>query len=105
MSRTVSTRPAPATPIRNSVPERTCVGCRSKAHRSDLVRLVAEDSGTGVRVRLDRGAVAPGRGAWLHERPDCLDRALARRAVTRALRLAEQVDTSAITEWAESIRR
>src|SRR5690606_42165923 len=53
---------------------RTCVGCRSKAHRSDLVRLVVDRRAAAPVVVVDPRAVMPGRGVWLHQRPDCLDR-------------------------------
>ena len=70
-----------------SGPVRTCVGCRTKALRSALVRVVAVPGTT--QVVLDRRGDAPGRGAWLHEQHSCLDRALARHAVPRALRLQD----------------
>ena len=63
-------------------PERTCVGCRDKASRSTLVRVVLVD---GVVV-VDEGAALPGRGAWLHREPECLERAVKRRAFARAFR-------------------
>lgn len=60
------------------------------------MRVVAVPGTT--QVVLDRRGDAPGRGAWLHERHSCLDRALARHAVPRALRLqgadASQVEAA-----------
>ncbi|MFN3866944.1 MAG: YlxR family protein [Demequina sp.] len=64
------------------VPVRTCVGCRGKASRSVLVRLVLEDD----RVVVDEHGNKPGRGAWLHPDPDCVALALRRRQFGRALR-------------------
>jgi uncharacterized protein len=83
------------------VPERTCVGCRGKAPRSVLMRIVAVRAGDGsatgaATAELDGRRRLPGRGAWLHPSPDCLDLALRRRALTRALRVAGPLDTSGL---------
>jgi predicted RNA-binding protein YlxR (DUF448 family) len=71
------------TPARRHEPERTCVGCREKAPKRDLVRLVA---GAPGRVRVDPTGKAPGRGAYLHRDPECLRLALRRGAIAYALR-------------------
>jgi len=78
---------------------RTCVGCRSRAPRSALVRLVARRTTPDPSVVVDEPASAPGRGAWVHPHPDCLDRALTRRAIPRALRLAAPVDLQPVRAW------
>ncbi len=64
----------------SSVPERTCIGCGAKAAQPLLVRLVARDG----RVEVDRRG--GGRGAWIHARGACVERAARRRAFGRALR-------------------
>jgi len=43
----------------------------------------------------------PGRGAWLHPDPECLDQAVRRRAVARALRVQAPVDLSAVASHLE----
>ncbi len=63
-------------------PERTCVGCRRRAASCELVRLAVVD-GT---VRVDARRRLPGRGAYLHPARDCVERAIGRRAIPRALR-------------------
>ncbi|HWV49735.1 MAG TPA: YlxR family protein [Microbacterium sp.] len=73
-------------------PVRTCVGCRARASRSDLLRVVAQD---GALI-IDERAVLPGRGAWVHPEPECLDKALRRRAFARALRVTAPLDTQTI---------
>ena len=62
-------------------PVRTCVGCGQKAGQPALVRLRAAEGA----VVVDR-ARSGGRGAWLHPAAACLDRAVKRRALPRALR-------------------
>ena len=65
-----------------SPPVRTCIGCRERTEKSQLLRLVARD-GT---VDIDHRQILPGRGAYLHPRPACLEQALKRRSLGRALR-------------------
>ena len=65
-------------------PERTCVGCRGKDVKANLIRL-AWDVAAG-RVVVDRAGTAPGRGAYVH--PSCTEKAA--RAVGRTLK--RQVD-------------
>ncbi|UIJ36598.1 YlxR family protein [Allobranchiibius sp. GilTou73] len=64
---------------------RTCVGCRQRADRSQLLRIAAiAVDGAWCAVPNGRGR-HPGRGAWLHPRADCLEQAVRRRALQRAL--------------------
>jgi predicted RNA-binding protein YlxR (DUF448 family) len=59
-----------------------CVGCRGRAAKSDLIRLVARD---GAAV-VDQQQKQPGRGAYLHPRAACLEQAVKRRTLGHALR-------------------
>ncbi|WP_460863549.1 YlxR family protein [Nocardiopsis coralliicola] len=71
---------------------RTCVGCRSRAPQSGLLRLVAD----GGRVLPDPRGTAPGRGAYLHPDPECWRAAQRRRPWPRAFRAAGRYDDSAV---------
>lgn len=62
---------------------RTCVGCKARAVKSDLLRVVAVDG----EIVADPLARSPGRGAYLHPSQECLERARRRRAFPRALRV------------------
>jgi len=66
--------------------ERTCVGCGRKGdprvEPGALLRLAAP----GGQLQVDDRRRLGGRGAWLHPDPACLERALRRRALPRALR-------------------
>ena len=73
-------------------PVRTCVGCRARAPRSALLRVVSIDS----LLVPDERATMPGRGAWVHETPACVEAALRRRAFVRALRVSGQLDTQTL---------
>jgi predicted RNA-binding protein YlxR (DUF448 family) len=73
-------------------PLRTCVGCRERGNKRGLVRLVAV-AGDGVRV--DRTGSAPGRGAYVHPDAACVEAAIARGALARALRVGLNADGAA----------
>jgi len=60
---------------------RTCVGCRGRASRGELLRFVLRD---GEPVP-DPERTLPGRGAWLHDSEDCRALAERRGALLRAL--------------------
>jgi uncharacterized protein len=77
-------------------PQRTCVGCRRRADRSRLLRVVAGRAGDVVSLLPDVRARLPGRGAWLHPDTACLDLAERRRAFPRALRLQGPVELSGV---------
>lgn len=79
-------------PVDVSAPMRTCIGCRRKAGKADLLRMV----GSGTHVVPDPAAVRPGRGAYLHRRMDCLNLAERRRAFQRALRTAAALDLAEV---------
>jgi len=85
----------PRRPATSPEPVRTCVGCRGKAPQVELVRVVAADG----RLRVDRRA--PGRGAWLHARPDCFAAAARRRAFAHALRA--EVGAGAVADLGRSL--
>lgn len=63
-------------------PVRMCAGCRQRADKAELVRIVARD-GVGT---VDPTRTAPGRGVYLHPRSACLDQAVKRRSMGRLLR-------------------
>ncbi|WP_179968262.1 YlxR family protein [Mycobacterium conspicuum] len=82
-----------------SVPVRTCVGCRKRELAVELLRVVAVSNGNGeFAAVVDTARSLPGRGAWLHPTPQCLQQAIRRRAFTRALRITGSPDTSAVVE-------
>ncbi|WP_078884303.1 YlxR family protein [Streptomyces sp. NRRL S-340] len=78
-------------------PERTCVGCRERAAKTELLRIVAVE---GECAPDPRGTL-PGRGAYVHPALVCLDQAVRRRAFTRALRAPGALDTKALRRYVE----
>ncbi|WP_407937891.1 YlxR family protein [Mycobacterium interjectum] len=47
---------------------------------------------------VDDRSSLPGRGAWLHPVPQCVQQAIRRRALTKALRITGPLDTSGVVE-------
>ncbi|MEV6381496.1 YlxR family protein [Streptomyces sp. NPDC051773] len=78
-------------------PERTCVGCRQRAAKTELLRVVAIEDEC---VPDPRGTL-PGRGAYIHPVQVCLDLGVRRRAFTRALRAPGALDTKALRRYVE----
>jgi predicted RNA-binding protein YlxR (DUF448 family) len=71
------------------------VGCRTRAAKVDLLRVVAV---SGVLV-VDRRGRLPGRGAHVHPDLRCVELAERRKAFPRALRQAGPLDLSPLTAF------
>ena len=86
-------------------PVRTCIGCRERAERNALVRMVVQEDSSGQFAWIlvpDVDHVMPGRGAHVHPDVRCLDQAKRRRAFGRALRVEGKLDLSLIDELAKT---
>lgn len=66
------------------VPLRTCVACRTKADKRDMVRVVRSPSG---EVAPDPSGKAHGRGAYLCPRLECWEAGIKKNRLGHALRL------------------
>ena len=76
-------------------PRRTCVVCRATTAKRTLHRIVRSPAGT---VSYDPTGKAAGRGAYLCGQPDCLDMAVRRRSIQRALKVTDAVAANAAVE-------
>jgi predicted RNA-binding protein YlxR (DUF448 family) len=65
-------------------PTRTCVGCGRREPKESLLR-VARAPG-GDRVSVDPRGTAPGRGAYIHLRAECVAAAMVVGRIGRRLR-------------------
>ena len=74
--------------------QRTCVGCRCVAEPAELVRLVAGPEG---EVVVDLAGGSFGRGAWLHPRPECMQKA-APAGLSRAFRMPVRLSPAELCE-------
>ena len=77
-----------------SIPLRTCISCRSKKEKSELVRYVLVNN----IVTQDHIGRKPGRGAYLCNSQTCFDRAVKSHAFSRAFRRPVTVDQTLLTE-------
>ncbi|WP_078500624.1 YlxR family protein [Wenjunlia vitaminophila] len=78
-------------------PERTCVGCRARAAKDDLLRTTL----VGDECVPDPRGTLPGRGAYVHPDEACLDLAVRRRSLPRALRARGPLTIGRLREWVE----
>jgi predicted RNA-binding protein YlxR (DUF448 family) len=78
---------------------RTCVGCREIAPKREMIRIVNSPDG----VRIDLTGKLPGRGAYLHRRLSCWQKAL-RGPLGKALRkeLTEE-ERARLSQYAETL--
>jgi hypothetical protein len=77
------------------------VGCRTRAAKIDLLRVVAV---SGSLVVDQRGRL-PGRGAYVHPDPACVDLAERRKAFPRALRAGGPFDLSPLKAFTQGLDR
>ena len=85
-------------------PVRTCVGCRKRAAKRELLRVTAgSDTDGQPAVVPDPTATALGRGAHLHPTSECYDLAVRRKAFTRALRLGTGLSVAPVGEYLDSL--
>jgi predicted RNA-binding protein YlxR (DUF448 family) len=73
------------------------VGCRERAAKTELLRIVAIEDECVPDLR----GTLPGRGAYVHPALVCLDLAVRRRAFVRALRAPGALDTTALRQYVE----
>ena len=76
-------------------PVRSCVGCKARAAKSSLLRLVVAGDG----IVPDPHARAPGRGAYLHPSLACFELAQRRRVFSRALRVPGSPSVAALAQY------
>ena len=68
--------------MQKRTPLRQCLGCREMKPKGALVRVVRSPEGA---VSVDLRGKAPGRGAYVCPRVDCLKKALRSKAISRGL--------------------
>jgi predicted RNA-binding protein YlxR (DUF448 family) len=85
-------------PRRRRVPERTCIVCKARIGKKDLVRVAKPEGGL---VRVDETGKGTGRGAYVCRSIECWTAAALDRRIEHALRqkLGPE-DRAALQEWA-----
>lgn len=62
------------------IPQRTCIGCKTKKDKKDLIRIVKDKE---ENIFIDRTGKANGRGAYICDDITCLEKAIKSKALQR----------------------
>ncbi len=76
-------------------PQRTCMGCNTKKDKKDLIRIVKNKEN---EISIDRTGKKEGRGAYLCDDIQCLEK------VIKSKRLERVLDTKISNEIYENLR-
>ena len=68
--------------MQKKIPQRQCMGCRERADKRDLIRVVRTPEG---QVQLDFSGKLGGRGAYICPKAECLKKAQKTKALERSL--------------------
>ena len=68
--------------MQKKIPQRQCMGCRERKNKREMIRVVRSPEG---HVSLDFGGKAPGRGAYICPKMECLKRAIKAKSLERSL--------------------
>lgn len=83
-----------------------CVGCRERAIKSELLRIVVGSDSAGQLVAVpDPFGTATGRGAYLHPAVACYEQAVRRRTFSRALRAEVGAASAAVGDHVAELGR
>ena len=86
---------------RKHVPLRSCIACRERFPKRELVRIVRTPEGS---VEIDLMGKRSGRGAYLCRNPECWETALQPRRLSQALKCRVQDrDVAALRSLAASL--
>lgn len=64
------------------MPQRTCMGCNEKKDKKDLIRIVKSSDG---EINIDKSGKMPGRGAYICDNIECLEKAVKTKKIERVL--------------------
>lgn len=67
------------------VPLRKCTGCQEMKNKKEMIRIVRDPQG---HVSVDRTGKKAGRGAYICDREECLEKAVKSRGIERSLSVA-----------------
>ncbi len=77
------------------IPQRTCMGCNETKNKNELIRIVKNKE---ERIFVDKTGKADGRGAYICNNIECLERAI------KSKRLEKCFETKIDNEIYESLR-
>ena len=65
------------------MPQRMCIVCRTRRDKQDFLRIVKQADG---KVIVDDGGKLPGRGAYICNNRECIEKAIKKRQLSRAFK-------------------
>lgn len=65
------------------LPSRTCIGCNTQKTKKEFIRIVKNAYG---EVSLDKTGKLPGRGAYICDNPECLEKAIRSKKLERCFK-------------------
>ena len=71
------------------LPQRTCIGCNTQKDKKDLIRIVKNKEG---EISLDRTGKLPGRGAYICDNSECLEKAIKMKRLEKSFEM--KIDNS-----------
>lgn len=66
------------------IPQRTCIGCKEKKEKRELIRIVKDKEGN---ITLDKTGRSNGRGAYICDNIQCLEKAIKTKALARTFEM------------------
>lgn len=66
------------------IPLRTCIGCKEKKPKKELVRIVKNKDG---EIFIDRTGKADGRGAYICDSAECLEKIIKSKRLEKVLEI------------------
>ncbi len=67
-----------------NIPQRTCIGCKTKKNKKDLIRIVKDKEGN---IFIDRTGKANGRGAYICDNITCLEQAVKSKSLQKSFEM------------------
>lgn len=64
-----------------NIPQRTCIGCNSQKNKNELIRIVKNNKN---EINIDKTGKADGRGAYICNTIDCLEKAIKSKRLQRS---------------------
>ena len=66
------------------IPQRSCVVCRIKKDKNELIRIVKNQTN---EINIDESGKKPGKGAYICDSIECLEKGIKTKALSRALEI------------------
>ena len=68
-----------------SIPQRTCIGCNVKNDKMNFIRIVKDNQNN---ISIDRTGKANGRGAYICDNIDCLEKAIKNKKIEKSFKMS-----------------